>query len=58
MTLDALRQSYGDKQYQNLDPKYDGDNCSQQALVLLDPARDSPQATSQEDHALSSKFIQ
>ena len=58
MPLDAFEQSCGNKQSQNLDPQHNNCDRSYQALVLLDPARDSPETAAQEDHALSGKLIQ
>lgn len=58
MPLDAFQQTCSDKQSQNLDAQYDDANRPYQAVVLLDPARDSPQTTAQEDHRLSGKLIE
>lgn len=58
MPLDGFYQPCTDKQGQNLDHQNNNSYCLYQALVLLDPTRDSPQTTSQEDHTLSSKLIQ
>lgn len=58
MPLYTFYQSCGNKQSQYLDPKYNNNNCSYQALVLLDPPGDSSKAATQEDHALSCKLIQ
>lgn len=56
--LDAVQQPCGDKKSQKLNSEYDNADCSYQVLMLLNPARNSPQTTTQEDDALSSELIQ
>lgn len=58
MPADALHQSCCDDHSKNLSPNHNDSDCSDQALVTLDPTRDSTHATTQKDHTLSCELIQ
>lgn len=55
--VDAFQQSCGNKHSQNLDRQHHNCNSSNQALVLLDPAGDPPDAASQKNCALSGELV-
>lgn len=58
MPLNALQQPGGEEQSHYLDSQDHNYHRAYQALVLLHPAGDRPQASAQEDHALGRELIQ